>query len=148
MRHFVVVAALSLTICACSDTGGYKAPAGTLIGAGLGGLGGSYIGHGAGRIAAITGGALLGGFLGNQAGQSLDRADYVYRQQRPPAFSQQVPQPYYYSAAPAYYAAPPMSYARGAWAPAGPCQPLVSTNPWERPAYACQSGLGYWQIVQ
>ena len=47
----------------------------TLLGAGLGGLAGSQIGSGSGRLAAVAAGTLLGGFLGNEIGQSLDNAD-------------------------------------------------------------------------
>src|SRR4051794_23660374 len=106
MRRIAVIAACSLTLAACAgDAGGYKAPAGGLLGGALGGLAGSHIGGGTGRIAAIAGGALLGSFVGHQAGQSLDRADYAYRQQRYSGIPQQVPQPLpYYSAPPAYYA--------------------------------------------
>ena len=40
-------------------------PFGTLLGAGLGGLAGSTIGHHGGRVAAVAGGAMLGAIIGN-----------------------------------------------------------------------------------
>jgi len=55
-----------------------KTTAGTLIGAGVGGLAGSEIGGGSGRVVAIVAGTLLGGFVGHEAGASLDRADVGY----------------------------------------------------------------------
>jgi len=46
----------------CTNTSN---PFGMLLGAGLGGLAGSTIGHGGGRAAAIAGGAVLGGLIGD-----------------------------------------------------------------------------------
>jgi surface antigen len=69
------VALLSLTLAACAGNPGSKETGGTLIGAALGGLVGSQIGGGSGRLAAVAAGTLLGGFLGNEVGRSLDRAD-------------------------------------------------------------------------
>jgi outer membrane lipoprotein SlyB len=45
--------------------------AGTLIGAGLGGLAANQIGGGSGRTAATVGGALLGGAAGSHIGQNV-----------------------------------------------------------------------------
>jgi surface antigen len=57
--------------------------AGTLLGAGVGGLIGNQFGHGPGRVAATVGGVFLGGVIGNNIGGSFDRpssyaAPYVY----------------------------------------------------------------------
>ncbi len=51
---------------------------GTLIGGGLGGLVGSQIGGGKGQLAAVALGTLGGAFLGNEIGNSLDRADRLH----------------------------------------------------------------------
>lgn len=45
--------------------------AGTLIGAGVGGLAGNQLGGGSGRTAATVGGALLGGAAGSHVGQNV-----------------------------------------------------------------------------
>ena len=57
------------------EFGANKTTAGTLVGAGVGGLAGSAIGGGSGKLAAVAVGTLLGGFLGHEVGTSLDRAD-------------------------------------------------------------------------
>ncbi len=53
---------------------------GSLVGAGLGGFGGSKIGSGRGQMAAIAVGTLAGGLIGNSIGGSLDKADQAYAQ--------------------------------------------------------------------
>ena len=54
---------------------------GSLIGAGLGGWGGSKVGKGKGQLAAVAVGALAGGLLGGSVGGSLDKADQAHVQQ-------------------------------------------------------------------
>ena len=54
---------------------GTKEGVGTLGGAAVGGLLGSQIGGGTGKLIATAGGVLLGGWLGNEIGSSLDNAD-------------------------------------------------------------------------
>lgn len=89
MKKLVAVAALGLALAACAQPGqpGYAGPgelgankttAGGLLGAAAGGLTGSQIGKGSGRLAATAAGVLIGGLLGSQAGASLDRADLAY----------------------------------------------------------------------
>ncbi|MSP81368.1 MAG: glycine zipper 2TM domain-containing protein [Alphaproteobacteria bacterium] len=73
--------ALGLALGACANDTGPKETLGTLIGAGVGGLLGSTIGSGSGQLAAVAGGTLLGAFLGNEIGGSLDRADQSYADQ-------------------------------------------------------------------
>lgn len=68
----VFLTAVILTGCA-GDIG--KEEVGTVIGAGLGGLAGSFIGDGGGQLVAIGVGTLLGAILGSEVGKSLDRAD-------------------------------------------------------------------------
>jgi surface antigen len=78
--HVLTAAALSaivLTGCTANDFG-RKEAAGTLLGGGLGALAGSQIGGGRGQLIATSVGTLLGAYLGNQAGRSLDRADQAY----------------------------------------------------------------------
>jgi surface antigen len=66
----------ALALAGCADLqNGPKTGAGSLVGAGLGGLAGSQIGGGTGKLAATGVGVLLGALAGNQVGQSLDRAD-------------------------------------------------------------------------
>ena len=54
---------------------GVKEKVGTVVGAGLGGLAGSFIGDGRGQLVAIAVGTLLGSMAGSEIGRSLDRAD-------------------------------------------------------------------------
>jgi surface antigen len=67
-----------ISLSACVTDQGEKQTLGTLIGAGLGGLAGSQIGSGSGKLAAVGVGVLLGGLLGSEVGKSLDRADKAY----------------------------------------------------------------------
>ena len=73
------VLALALLLPACqAQQMGTKEGVGTLGGAAVGGLLGSTIGKGSGRLAATAAGVVLGGWLGNEIGASLDKADYAY----------------------------------------------------------------------
>lgn len=75
-RSFFAALALTLLLPACqAQTMGSKEGIGTLGGAAVGGLLGSNIGKGSGRLAATAAGVVLGGFLGNEIGASLDKAD-------------------------------------------------------------------------
>ena len=66
----VVLAALMISGCA-----GNKQGAGTAIGAVTGGLLGSMLGKGEGRLLAIGAGAIAGGLIGNSIGKGLDDQD-------------------------------------------------------------------------
>src|SRR3954454_6792425 len=80
MRNIItatMLTALLLSGCA-TDNIGTKQGIGTLGGAAAGGLLGSQIGGGSGKLAATAAGTLLGAFLGNEVGSSLDRADEAY----------------------------------------------------------------------
>lgn len=71
--------ALALGLSACqTDSWGTKQTVGTGAGAVLGGLAGSQIGGGSGRLWATGAGALLGALAGSEIGMSLDRADRMY----------------------------------------------------------------------
>ena len=73
-----VVVILALGLGACTDPYGPKQAGGTLIGAGLGGLAGSQIGHGTEQLVAVGAGTLLGALLGGEVGKSLDKSDQLY----------------------------------------------------------------------
>jgi surface antigen len=73
----IALVALALVGCANSDLGP-KQTVGTLVGAGTGALIGTQIGRGRGQLIATSVGTLLGAYLGNEAGKSLDRADRLY----------------------------------------------------------------------
>lgn len=71
------MAALLLAGCAGNDYGS-KQTVGALAGAGAGGLLGAQVGKGGTKLMATAAGTLLGAFLGNEVGRSLDRADRMY----------------------------------------------------------------------
>ena len=78
----------SLALSACAQNGdqnpwgmGNKQTIGTGAGAIVGGLLGSKVGGGSGKLWATGAGALLGAFAGSSIGKSLDQADMAYHQQ-------------------------------------------------------------------
>jgi surface antigen len=76
MRKFMMIltAVSFLALTGCTDSGP-KQTFGTLGGGALGGLAGSQIGSGSGRLVAVGVGTLLGAVAGSEIGKSLDRAD-------------------------------------------------------------------------
>ncbi len=76
--RIAIVVASALLVAACVTDSGPKQTIGTLVGAGLGGLAGSQIGGGKGKLMAVGAGVLLGGLLGSEVGKSLDKADRMY----------------------------------------------------------------------
>lgn len=75
-KTLVAAMALSLLLPACqAGNMGQKEGIGTLGGAAAGGLLGSQIGKGSGKLVATGAGVLLGAWLGNEIGSSLDKAD-------------------------------------------------------------------------
>ena len=80
MRTLAVLLAAVL-VAGCGPNGISKEEAGALIGAGLGGLAGSFIGDGGGQLVAVGVGTMLGAVLGSEVGKSLDRADRLAMQQ-------------------------------------------------------------------
>ena len=75
-KSLYAVLALALLLPACqAQNMGTKEGVGTLGGAAVGGLLGSNVGKGSGRLAATAAGVVLGGWLGNEIGASLDNAD-------------------------------------------------------------------------
>lgn len=88
LKFIASVMAASLILAGCEPGGpgvggmGQKQTGGALIGAGLGGLAGSQLGGGSGKLATTALGVVLGGLLGSEAGKSLDHADQVYMDQQ------------------------------------------------------------------
>lgn len=72
----------------------------TAVGASLGGLVGSTIGKGSGRLAATGAGVFLGGAIGNSVGRSLDRAA------SPRVYAYDAYTPRFHSYTPTYVAPP------------------------------------------
>lgn len=75
------IVALSFILASCANGPGPKQSVGTAGGAVLGGLAGSQIGGGSGRLWATGAGAVLGALVGSEIGKSLDRADRLYMAQ-------------------------------------------------------------------
>lgn len=77
-----LVATAGLTGCTNLNGGGggtgVKEGVGTVLGGVGGAVVGSQFGKGNGQLAMVATGTLLGAFLGNQVGQSLDKADAMY----------------------------------------------------------------------
>lgn len=85
MKKTILTLALISTaaIAACENTTGgmgNKQMLGGGTGAVLGGLAGSQIGGGSGRLWATGAGVLLGALVGSEVGASLDKADMAYAQ--------------------------------------------------------------------
>lgn len=76
-----MVAVSSLALAGCQQATLNKENVGMGVGALAGGLAGSQIGDGSGRLWATGAGVLLGGLMGSSIGASLDKADMVYAQQ-------------------------------------------------------------------
>lgn len=70
-----LLAALAVSLSACSADGPTRAETGLGIGALAGGIIGSTVGHGPGRVAATVAGAVIGGMVGREIGRSLDEQD-------------------------------------------------------------------------
>lgn len=84
--------ALSISLSACVGTNsGPKQMGGSFLGAGLGALAGSQIGKGRGQLIAVALGTMAGAYMGNEIGQSLDRADKLYLAQTSATAFEQVP---------------------------------------------------------
>jgi len=77
-RRIMIVVALGLVLSGCS--GASKSDNGLAIGAITGGLIGSTVGRGRGRVATAVVGAFIGGVVGSEIGRSLDRQDRLMAQ--------------------------------------------------------------------
>lgn len=75
MTAFLAVSMLAMTACQTTQGWGTKQSVGTLGGAVAGGVLGSQIGGGKGKLWATGAGAVLGALLGSEIGKSLDEAD-------------------------------------------------------------------------
>ena len=80
MRKIAIALITTIFLAGCIE-GGQKQQMGTIVGAGLGALAGSQIGHGKGQLAAVAIGTLIGAGIGNSVGKSLDRADRLAMQE-------------------------------------------------------------------
>ncbi len=80
LRTLVAVLAIALTATACAGRTGPKQTVGTLGGAAVGGLIGSQIGSGKGRLIATGAGVFLGGLIGSEIGRSMDEVDEIKRE--------------------------------------------------------------------
>jgi surface antigen len=116
-----------------------------------GGVAGAQFGKGSGKLAATGIGALLGGFLGSEAGASLDRADQMYYSG---AAAQQVPNPYFRHRPHRYYAPSHVSGVQsfhgaqyGSWT-ASNCQVLSYGDVFSGAVTACQAPNGGWFIAR
>src|SRR5918994_7990095 len=80
MLRKIAPALVALTLVAgCTTDGiGPKQGFGALGGAAAGGLLGSQVGGGTGKLVAVGAGTILGALLGSEIGSSLDRADQAY----------------------------------------------------------------------
>ena len=76
IKMIVAVLAIAVTASACA-TSGPKQTVGTLGGAAVGGLIGSQIGSGTGRLIATGAGVFLGGLIGSEIGRSMDDVDKI-----------------------------------------------------------------------
>ena len=74
MSALVVLVAV-VFLAGCGPNGIAKEEVGAIVGAGLGGLAGSFIGDGGGQLVAVGVGTMLGAIMGGEVGKSLDRAD-------------------------------------------------------------------------
>ncbi len=72
---FMAVSIMALTACQTTQDWGPKQGVGTVAGAIGGGLLGSQIGGGSGKLWATGAGAVLGALVGSEIGKSLDNAD-------------------------------------------------------------------------
>ncbi|HLJ62834.1 MAG TPA: RT0821/Lpp0805 family surface protein [Stellaceae bacterium] len=90
MRRDVLILGSCLLLAECAapgspgnapgEFGANKTTGGALVGAGLGGLAGSQLGGGTGKIITTVLGVLAGGLIGSKVGESLDRSDLAYAQ--------------------------------------------------------------------
>ena len=76
-KAFVKMAAVLFAAAMLAGCGGQiaKEEVGAVVGAGLGGLAGSFIGDGGGQLVAVAVGTMVGAVMGAEVGKSLDRAD-------------------------------------------------------------------------
>lgn len=85
MRKFLLTGLLmlSFTLGACEgmQSAGMKEKIGSVFGAVAGGYAGSKVGGGSGQLWATATGTLLGAWVGNEVGKSLDKADIAYARQ-------------------------------------------------------------------
>lgn len=153
MRLPIVALLASLTLAGCTEYGP-KQTIGGLGGAAAGGLLGSQIGHGSGRLWATGIGAVLGAFAGSEIGASLDRADQAYAEQAASqAYMAPVGQPIQWNNPQSGNYGQIVTTRDGTAANGAYCreyQQTVTVGGRSQQAYgqACRQPDGSWQIVQ
>lgn len=80
MRIILLLIAVSL-ISSCADDPNRKQNMGTVLGGATGALIGSTLGGGNGNLVAIGAGAVIGAFIGNKVGASMDEVDAMKAEQ-------------------------------------------------------------------
>lgn len=79
MRNILIASAIALSLVGCANVGPGQG-LGTVGGAAAGGLLGSMIGGGPGKLVAVGAGTLLGAMAGGAVGQSIDQQNAAPRQ--------------------------------------------------------------------
>lgn len=72
------ISVISLVGCSASNTRDQNAAIGGVTGAVIGGAAGSLVGAGSGQVAAIAGGAIIGGLIGAGIGYEMDSSDTAH----------------------------------------------------------------------
>lgn len=75
VRTLLIATTASLAIVGCANDGHSNEGQGALLGAVIGGLAGSHVGGGNGRVFAIAGGAIAGAIIGGNIGAHMDAQD-------------------------------------------------------------------------
>jgi len=151
---FGVILIASLGLMACAENQGPKERGGTVVGAIAGGLLGSTIGKGSGKVIAIGIGAVLGGIVGSEVGKSLDRADraHMHRTTQQSLESQRTGEPSTWSNPDNRHSGtvtPTRTYRRDSGENCREFQQTVTIDGRTERAYgtACRQSDGSWKIV-
>lgn len=124
---------------------------GTGIGAAVGGLFGSQIGHGSGQLVATGVGVAAGGLIGNEVGHEMD-AESPHYASGGPSMIYSEPAPVYNTYTPNYVAppAPPPTYvdqSAGTYCRLYSQEIMIDGAPKESYGTACLQPDGSWRIV-
>jgi surface antigen len=154
LARFGFILITSLGLMACAQDSGPKERGGTVVGAIAGGLLGSTIGKGSGKVIAVGVGAVLGGIVGSEVGKSLDRADraYMHRTTQQSLETQPSGQPSTWRNPDNQHSGtvtPTKTYQRDDGRPCREFQQTVTIDGRSERAYgrACRQSDGSWKIV-
>ena len=149
----------TLALGACAQNGqpnewgmGTKQTVGTGAGAILGGILGSKVGGGSGKLWATGAGALLGAFVGSEVGKSLDQADMAYHQQAvEKAYSAPLNQPISWNNSESGHSGSVTAVREGKTAQGNVCRQfkqaiLIDGKAETANSTACQNGDGTWTV--